>query len=230
MDNSLEGGIRPARFWKWAVDREVRARAMRRRPSRLGPSFSMPELPAAGTGPEHEPVWDHGLIFMSLHDIHRQEVRARDAIKLPPVEPAKQLPLQKSNGSNNSSNVSALRWPVSSGDAGASQAEDRDSALTAASTACVTSLLSSAAVPCTASGVTAGSLAPPVKVGSATAPAAPRSHSRSCLSRVSPSNLLANPIQEGHQWPEPRRTHSKPKSRGTSVTGQFPPTRFDSQG
>lgn len=202
---------------------------MRRRPNRLGPSFSMPELPAAGTGPEHGPVWDHGLIFMSLHDIHRQEVRARDALRLPPVEPAQQLPVQKSNGSSSSnSNVSAWRWPVSGGDAGAAHAEDRDSALTAASTACVTSLLSSAAAPRTASGVTAGSLAPPGRVGSAIAPAPPRSHS--CLSRASPSSLLANPIQEGQQWLEPGRRHSKPRGRGTPVTGQLPPTKFNSQG
>mmetsp|Transcript_27488 Transcript_27488/g.53773 ORF Transcript_27488/g.53773 Transcript_27488/m.53773 type:complete len:228 (-) Transcript_27488:84-767(-) len=224
MDNSLEAGIRPAEFWKWAVDREVRARIMRRRPNRLGPSFSMPELPPAGTGPEHEPVWDHGLVFMSLHDIHRQEVRASDALRLPPVEPPKPLPVQKSS---NISNVSAWRWPGSSRDAGAAPAEDMDSALTAASTSCVTSALSSAVIPRAASRVTAGSLAPPVRLGSAIAPALPRSRS---LSKASPSNLLADPIQEGQQWLGPGRKH-RPRGRGTPVNGlhgQLTPARFAS--
>jgi len=181
MDNSLEGGTRPAQFWKWAVDREVRARAMHRRPNRLGLSYSMPEIPAAGTGPEHEPVWDHGLIFMSLHDIHRQEVRARDALRLPPVEPRKEVPVQKSSSS--SSNISALRWPANGGDAGAARSEVVDTALTAASTECVTSFLSSAAVPRAPSSVTIGSLAPPVSRKSSAIALAPP-HSRSGLSRL----------------------------------------------
>mmetsp|Transcript_273 Transcript_273/g.619 ORF Transcript_273/g.619 Transcript_273/m.619 type:complete len:195 (-) Transcript_273:103-687(-) len=116
---SLEGGARNGEFWKWVVDHEVRARAIRRRHgsgARDG-STGMEELWRSESAPSVlAPVVDHGLIFPSLHDIHRQKERKASGVKLPPVP--------------GSPSQSQLSWPGK-----AQLGADVESAVTMATTA-----------------------------------------------------------------------------------------------
>uniref|UniRef100_A0A7S1L660 Uncharacterized protein n=1 Tax=Alexandrium catenella TaxID=2925 RepID=A0A7S1L660_ALECA len=126
MDTSFEGGVRPTQFWRWAVDREVRARAARRQ-GRLGQSGSAPSLAAPDFPGSQEPIHDHGLIFTSLHDLHRQQARA--ALRLPPVHPA-----------SPAKDPSPWGWQR-----GNHVPSDVESAVTLATTAAMTSLFDSGA-------------------------------------------------------------------------------------
>mmetsp|Transcript_18413 Transcript_18413/g.38297 ORF Transcript_18413/g.38297 Transcript_18413/m.38297 type:complete len:166 (+) Transcript_18413:26-523(+) len=130
MDHSFEGGVRTTQFWRWAVDREVRAQAAWRH-RRLGHSGSAPNVLSPALPEMTEPVADHGAIFTSLHDVHRQQVQAqaRAAVRLPPVQPGS--PAKDSNP-----------WGWQRGNQVPS---DVESALTLATTAAMASVLSSAA-------------------------------------------------------------------------------------
>mmetsp|Transcript_105928 Transcript_105928/g.328986 ORF Transcript_105928/g.328986 Transcript_105928/m.328986 type:complete len:188 (+) Transcript_105928:135-698(+) len=165
MTASFEGGVRPTQFWKWAVAHEERARLAHRHGGRLRHSGSAPSLPTPSTIAEHEPVWDHGLIFPSLHDIHRQQERAKAGVRLPPVA-----------SGHSPKGHSPWGW-ASSG----YTPQDVESALTVASSAAVTSLLGSAVAPRAASIVSATSALPAAAAAAAAdeglaAPRARRPH------------------------------------------------------
>mmetsp|Transcript_56781 Transcript_56781/g.157172 ORF Transcript_56781/g.157172 Transcript_56781/m.157172 type:complete len:197 (+) Transcript_56781:99-689(+) len=188
--HTFEGGVRGTQFWRWAVDREVRARAARR-VNPLGHSGSAPSLSI----PEHEqePVCDHGLIFPQLHDIHRQQARAKGAVRLPPVQP------------NASGKEGSPWWPGSS-----PGGLDVESAVTVASSAAVTSLLGSAVPP---SGV-----APPNGPYDAYSPGPPRAPSTVPVPDALPARVLRSPFREAEarvaheRQRQPRVRHAAPSS------------------
>jgi hypothetical protein len=100
MHEGCEAGIRPGRFWTWAVSREALTNAQSRRSAhgrgnrRGDPSKLANDMVAmAGRTRLTDPVEDHGVIYRCLHDNHRLAHGSRStgslaAVRLPPVQPS----------------------------------------------------------------------------------------------------------------------------------------------
>eukprot|EP00927_Polykrikos_kofoidii_P052522 TRINITY_DN46397_c0_g1_i1.p1 TRINITY_DN46397_c0_g1~~TRINITY_DN46397_c0_g1_i1.p1 ORF type:complete len:181 (-),score=18.20 TRINITY_DN46397_c0_g1_i1:158-700(-) len=86
VHQGLEGGIRPATFWKWAVEHENKHKIRHRGTLALAGAATQ----AAGRTRLADPIYDHGLIYPNLHDVALQSRRppagdtSQDAGKVPP--------------------------------------------------------------------------------------------------------------------------------------------------
>mmetsp|Transcript_129723 Transcript_129723/g.225386 ORF Transcript_129723/g.225386 Transcript_129723/m.225386 type:complete len:198 (-) Transcript_129723:99-692(-) len=121
----MEPGIRPSQFWKWAVNREVRAQSRFRGGGKLWHSSSDSNLSAMrppgarNLNRLHDPIQDHGLIFRNLHDTH-----------VPPAPREEESPPTPSA-------VSPWAWMS----AGRPQDDSVESAVTAASASAISAML-----------------------------------------------------------------------------------------